>query len=93
MAILPFSKTKLANTQIREIMPRWKAIGNCLIIKTLDIRTAWWGAVNCGYFAYRENKKRDASPYLNEDLKRGWAYGWDTAAKACKSGKLPVFGP
>ena len=56
-------------------------------------RTAWWGAVNCGYFAYRENKKRDASPYLNEDLKRGWAYGWDTAAKACKSGKLPVFGP
>ena len=63
------------------------------ILANSPSRTAWWGAVNCGYFAYRENKKRDASPYLNEDLKRGWAYGWDTAAKACKSGKLPVFGP
>ena len=63
------------------------------ILANSPSRTAWWGAVNCGYFAYRENKKRDASPYLNEDLKRGWAYGWDTAAKACKRGKLPVFGP
>jgi hypothetical protein len=52
-------------------------------------RAAWWGAFNCGYFAYRKNKKRDANPYSNEDLKDGWGRGWDTAAKTCTSGKLP----
>ena len=25
-------------------------------------RAGWWGAIRCGYFAYRENKKREASP-------------------------------
>jgi hypothetical protein len=55
-------------------------------------RAGWWGAVNCGYFAYRENKNRDTNPYLNEDLKEGWEKGWDEAAKACKSGKLPFSG-
>jgi hypothetical protein len=45
-------------------------------------RARWWGAVSCGYFAYRENKKRDANPYSNEHLKEGWGRGWDEAAKA-----------
>jgi hypothetical protein len=54
-------------------------------------RGQWWDAVSCGYFAYRENKKRDANPYSNEHLREGWGVGWDEAAKACKSGKLPTF--
>jgi hypothetical protein len=54
-------------------------------------RGRWWAAVSCGYFAYRENKKRDANPYSNEHLKEGWGVGWDEAAKACKSGKMPFF--
>jgi hypothetical protein len=54
-------------------------------------RGQWWDAVSCGYFAYRENKKRDANPYLNEHLKEGWGVGWDEAAKACKSGKCCRF--
>ena len=52
-------------------------------------RGQWWSALSCGYFAYRERKNRDANPYSNEHLKEGWEKGWDEAAKACKSGKLP----
>jgi hypothetical protein len=54
-------------------------------------RGQWWGALSCGYFAFRENKKRDTNPYSNEHLKEGWKKGWDEATKACKSGKLPFF--
>jgi hypothetical protein len=52
-------------------------------------RAQHWGAISCGYFAYRQSKKRDANPYSNKDLKEGWRLGWDAAAKACGSGKLP----
>jgi hypothetical protein len=67
-------------------------LGGCGEIRDIPVgvgRAQWWGAVSCGYFAYRENKKRDANPYSNEDLKEAWGVGWDEAAKACKSGKLP----
>jgi hypothetical protein len=56
-------------------------------------RAQHWGAINCGYFAYRQNKTRDANPYSNKDLKEEWTLGWDAAAEACKSGKLPFSEP
>jgi hypothetical protein len=56
-------------------------------------RAQHWGAINCGYFAYRQNKKRDANPYSNKDLKEEWRLGWDAADKACASGKLPFSEP
>jgi hypothetical protein len=56
-------------------------------------RAQHWGAINCGYFAYRQNKTRDANPYSNKDSKEGWTLGWDAAAKACNSGKLPFSEP
>jgi hypothetical protein len=48
--------------------------GGCGEIEDLPVgagtsRHHWWSAFNCGYFAYRENKKRDANPYSNEEVK------------------------
>jgi ribosome modulation factor len=50
-------------------------------------RHAFGQALNCGYLAYRQNITRDAIPYKNKDMRRGWVLGWDEAAKWCKSAR------
>jgi hypothetical protein len=69
--------------------------GNCEEVQQFPgtVKGNFWHAVSCGYLAYRQNKKRDANPYSDEDYRRGWGVGWDEAAKACKSGKLPFQAP
>jgi hypothetical protein len=59
-------------------------LGPCLGVRDGEFSLAnWWGAHNCGYAAYRENKPVSANPYRNEDLKEGWTTGWERARKAC----------
>jgi hypothetical protein len=58
----------------------------------LKSRAAWWGAFSCGYFAYREGRRREA-PYTNKELIGFWIRGWGEAAKACKTGKPPFRSP
>jgi hypothetical protein len=53
--------------------------------------SGWWGALNCGYQAYRQNKAISTNPYHNDDLKDGWDTGWKDARKACQTGKKPSF--
>ena len=52
-------------------------------------RASWWGSFSCGYLAYRDDKKRDGSPYGNKLLTEFWIKGWNEAKKACTSGTLP----
>jgi hypothetical protein len=56
---------------------------------------SWWGAVDCGYQAYREGKPLKANPYpdpkAENDYHQAWWNGWTTAKRSCTSGKIPDF--
>ena len=52
-------------------------------------RGQWWGALNCGYYAYRQGKASRANPYYNLHLAEGWGKGWEDAHEACTAGRAP----